>query len=364
MAIAIGLSAINALTLSPALCAVFLKPHTDETGKKLSLMDRFHKSFNAAYEVTLKRYKNGVLFFLNHKVSAFIAVAASVVILMWLVQTTPTGMVPNEDTGTFFVTVDMAPGTAQEKTMEAMMKVDSISAELARLPFGDAAFVKAKNDFAEMILRDPSSIVAYYTVNKIIGNRPLFSITDREDVRILGAVANAYNSYKPNDPRTELLKNMFFTGRRYTVRPAAPTDTFYVSESQIIDISLIDRNGKTRKLSEEASKGNVLILNFTTYLADESPALNARFAELYRKYSPSGFQIYQICYDANEFNWKTAAKSLPWITVYDPAGAQSENLLRYNVGSLPAIFIINRKGELSERVIDINDLEKAVAKYI
>ena len=245
-----------------------------------------------------------------------------------------------------------------------MMKVDSISAEVARLPFGDAAFVKAKNDFAEMILRDPSSIVAYYTVNKIIGNRPLFSITDREDVRILGAVANAYNSYKPNDPRTELLKNMFFTGRRYTVRPAAPTDTFYVSESQIIDISLIDRNGKTRKLSEEASKGNVLILNFTTYLADESPALNARFAELYRKYSPSGFQIYQICYDANEFNWKTAAKSLPWITVYDPAGAQSENLLRYNVGSLPAIFIINRKGELSERVIDINDLEKAVAKYI
>ena len=128
MAIAIGLSAINALTLSPALCAVFLKPHTDETGKKLSLMDRFHKSFNAAYEVTLKRYKNGVLFFLNHKVSAFIAVAASVVILMWLVQTTPTGMVPNEDTGTFFVTVDMAPGTAQEKTMEAMMKVDSIVA--------------------------------------------------------------------------------------------------------------------------------------------------------------------------------------------------------------------------------------------
>ena len=201
-------------------------------------------------------------------------------------------------------------------------------------------------------------------MNKIIGNRPLYSITDKEDVRILGAVANAYDTQKPNDPRTELLKNMFFAGRRNTVRPVAPTDTFYVNESQIIDITLIDRNGKTRKLSDEASKGNVLILNFTTYLADESPALNARLAELYRKYSSKGFQIYQICYDANEFNWKSAAKSLPWITVYDPAGAQSSNLLRYNVGSLPAIFIINRNGELSERVIDINELDKVVAKYI
>lgn len=245
-----------------------------------------------------------------------------------------------------------------------MMKVDSISHQLARLPFGDTAFKAAKLEFAEMILENPSSIVAYYTVNKIIGDRPLYSITDKEDVRILGAVANAYDTQKPNDPRTELLKNMFFAGRRNTVRPVAPTDTFYVNESQIIDITLIDRNGNTRKLSDEASKGNVLILNFTTYLADESPALNAHLAELYRKYSSKGFQIYQICYDANEFNWKSAAKNLPWITVYDPAGAQSSNLLRYNVGSLPAIFIINRNGELSERVIDINELDKVVAKYI
>ena len=245
-----------------------------------------------------------------------------------------------------------------------MMKVDSISHRLARLPFDDPAFTEAKMQFAEMILKDPSSIVAYYTVNKIIGNHPLYSMTDREDVRILGAVANAYDTFKPNDPRTELLKNMFFAGRRNTVRAAAPSDTFYVDESQIIDINLVDRNGKNRRLSDVASKGNVVILNFTTYLADESPALNARFAELYRKYSSSGFQIYQVCYDENEFSWKSAAKSLPWITVYDPAGAQSDNLLRYNVGTLPAIFIINRQGELSERVIDINKLDETVAKYI
>ena len=245
-----------------------------------------------------------------------------------------------------------------------MMRVDSISRRLASLPYGDPAYDSAKVEFAEMILKDPSSIVAYYTVNKIIGDRPLYSLNDREDVRILGAVANAYDTHKPSDPRTELLKNVFFAGRRNTFVPTGKADTVYVNESQIIDISLIDRNGKMRHLSEEAAKGNVVVLNFTTYLADESPVLNAHFAELYKKYASSGFQIFQICYDANEFNWKSAAQNLPWITVYDPAGAQSENLLRYNVGALPAIFIINRNGELSERVINIDDIDAAVARYI
>ena len=128
MAIAIGLSAINALTLSPALCAVFLKPHQNADGKKPSLVDRFHVAFNAAYDVTLRKYKNGVLFFLNHKVTSFLLVIVSVVVLVILMRTTPTGLVPNEDTGTFFAVVDMAPGTAQEVTDATMLKVDSIIA--------------------------------------------------------------------------------------------------------------------------------------------------------------------------------------------------------------------------------------------
>lgn len=90
-----------------------------------------------------------------------------------------------------------------------MMQVDSISRELAKLPAGAPAFAEAKAAFAERILVDPSSIVAYYVVNKIIGTTPLYQISDRDDVKIIGAVANAYNSYKPNDPRTEYLKRMF-----------------------------------------------------------------------------------------------------------------------------------------------------------
>lgn len=127
MAIAIGLSALNALTLSPALCAIFLKPHTEGEGKKkMSLVDRFHTSFNAAYDVTLKKYKNGVLFFIHHKIISFIAVVAGIVALVFLMKITPTGMVPNEDTGTIFAVVDLAPGTSQEKTHAALNSIDSI----------------------------------------------------------------------------------------------------------------------------------------------------------------------------------------------------------------------------------------------
>ena len=69
-------------------------------------------------------------------------------------------------------------------------------------------------------------------------------------------------------------------------------------------------------------------------------------------------------YDASEFSWKDAAKNLPWTAVFDPAGAQSKNLVNYNVGSLPAIFIIDRNGTIAERVMDLNELEISVARHI
>ena len=128
MAIAIGFSAVNALTLSPALCAVFLKPHREEGEKKMSLIDRFHASFNAAYDVTLKKYKKSVLFFIHKRVLSFLIVAGSIVALFLLMKITPTGMVPNEDTGTVFAAVNLTPGTSKERTEAVMQQIDSLVA--------------------------------------------------------------------------------------------------------------------------------------------------------------------------------------------------------------------------------------------
>ena len=129
MAISIAFSALNALTLSPALCAIFLKPHDSEhKQKKMSMVDRFHTSFNAAYDSLLKSYKKRVVFFIHKKWLSFGLVVASIVLLMFFMKTTPTGMVPNEDTGTIMGAVTLPPGTSQERAMEVLAKVDSLVA--------------------------------------------------------------------------------------------------------------------------------------------------------------------------------------------------------------------------------------------
>ena len=128
MAIAIGLSALNALTLSPALCAIFLKPHDEHAEKKTTFVSRFHTSFNVAYDSLLKSYKKRVLFFIQKKWLAFGTVIASVALLVFFMQVTPTGMVPNEDMGTIMGAVTLPPGASQERTIEIMERVDSLIA--------------------------------------------------------------------------------------------------------------------------------------------------------------------------------------------------------------------------------------------
>ena len=130
MAISIGFSALNALTLSPALCALFLKPHSvkEHEERKLSMIDRFFVSFNAAYDTLLKSYKKRVVFFINKKWLSFGLVAASIVLLVLFMKITPTGMVPNEDVGTIMGSVTLPPGTSQERAIEILNKVDSLVA--------------------------------------------------------------------------------------------------------------------------------------------------------------------------------------------------------------------------------------------
>lgn len=126
MAIAIGLSALNALTLSPALCAILLKPHDKRGKKKSTFVDRFHVAFNVYYDNLLKKYKKGTLRFIQKPWLTIGSVIAGIVLLLVLMKITPTGLVPNEDTGTIMAVVDMPPGTSKERTEEVMQQVDSL----------------------------------------------------------------------------------------------------------------------------------------------------------------------------------------------------------------------------------------------
>ena len=129
MAVSIFISALNALTLSPALCAIFLKPK-DEHGedRKMSYIDRFHASFNTSYEKVLGKYKKSVEKLVKRPMLIGIAVLIGIVVLVVTMKTTKTGLVPDEDTGTLFCTISMPPATSVDRTKKVIDQVDSMLA--------------------------------------------------------------------------------------------------------------------------------------------------------------------------------------------------------------------------------------------
>ena len=127
MAVSIFISALNALTLSPALCAIFLKPH-DENGheKKMSMVDRFHASFNAAFDKTTNKYRNAVEKLVRKPVLTIILVIVGIAALSGTMAATKTGLIPDEDTGTLFCTISTPPATSLSRTREIVAEVDSM----------------------------------------------------------------------------------------------------------------------------------------------------------------------------------------------------------------------------------------------
>ncbi len=132
MAVSILISAVNALTLSPALCAMFLKPHDKDAShkvKKSTFVSRFHENFNMQFEKITGKYHRGVEWVIKNGMLAATAVIIGIATLGITMFNTKTGLVPDEDTGTLFVTISMAPGTSQERTREVVATVDKMLAD-------------------------------------------------------------------------------------------------------------------------------------------------------------------------------------------------------------------------------------------
>lgn len=125
MAVAVGISAVNALTLSPALCALLLRPYINEDGsEKENFAARFRKAFNAAFSVMVKKYQVGVLFFVKRRWLAWGLIAASVVLLVLLMRTTKTSLVPEEDQGVVLVNVTTPSGSSLATTNKVMERLN------------------------------------------------------------------------------------------------------------------------------------------------------------------------------------------------------------------------------------------------
>ena len=139
MAVAVGISAINAFTLSPALCALLLKPYTDEKGNtKDNFAARFRKAFNAVFSRMSRRYVRGVMFVVRRKWLLWSVIAVSLGLLGLFVHITKTGLIPEEDTGTVMVSMNTKPGTSMAQTGKVMKRINSRLDSIGEIEYSGA----------------------------------------------------------------------------------------------------------------------------------------------------------------------------------------------------------------------------------
>ena len=206
----------------------------------------------------------------------------------------------------------------------------------------------------------PMSTAAYFALFQQIDGLLFFDLYDRKDVKAYGAVATSYNHTYPESPRSKHLYNQTLQSMK-VLRAQRPVDYSNVETKEIsfLDIELPDVRGEVVKLSTVAP-GKVVLINFTAYQTEWSPALNMALGELYTKYHDQGLEIYQVSLDSDFHFWRNGASNLPWVTVHDPQSVYSQVAGLYNVKQLPALFILDRKGNLVKRVEDVKKLEADV----
>ena len=206
----------------------------------------------------------------------------------------------------------------------------------------------------------PMSTAAYFALFQQIDGLLFFDLYDRKDVKAYGAVATSYNHTYPESPRSKHLYNLTLQSMK-VLRAQRPVDYSNVETKEISfpDIELPDVRGEVVKLSTVAP-GKVVLINFTAYQTEWSPALNMALGELYTKYHDQELEIYQVSLDSDFHFWRNGASNLPWVTVHDPQSVYSQVAGLYNVKQLPALFILDRKGNLVKRVEDVKKLEADV----
>lgn len=210
----------------------------------------------------------------------------------------------------------------------------------------------------------PMSAAAYFALFQQIDGLLFFDLYDKNDSKAYGAVATSFDHYYPESPRAKHLYNLALQSIK-VIRSQRPMDLDKVEKKEVsfLDIELPDVHGENTKLSSVAT-GKVVLINFTAYMSEWSPALNMEFGDLYTRYHDKGLEIYQISLDSDLHFWKNAASNLPWACVRDPQSVYSQTAALYNVKQLPAIFILDRKGNLVKRVDDVKKLEADIKSVL
>lgn len=214
------------------------------------------------------------------------------------------------------------------------------------------------------IYKAPMRASSYFALFQTLGNRLIFNPRESEDdIKAFAAVATSWDTYHPGSLRGKNLHNIAIEGMRNirivrNNRVAAQLDASKINVTNLIDIALPDNNGVTRKLTD--LKGKVVMLDFHVFGAEGSTKRIMQLREIYNRYHARGFEIYQVALDPDEHFWKTQTAALPWISVRDADGVQSQYLTLYNVRSIPTFFLVNRDNTLDKRDAQIADLDAEI----
>ena len=218
------------------------------------------------------------------------------------------------------------------------------------------------------IFKAPMRASSYFALFQAIGNTLLFNPqVSEDDIKVFAAVATSWDTYHPDALRGQNLHNIAIEGMkniRIMRNKLANTnvDASKVHVSGLIDISLMDNRGNVRNLSD--LKGKVVMLDFHVFGTKESTQRIMQMRELYNKYHDRGFEIYQVSFNDDEHFWKTQTEALPWISVRDADGGNSQNLVAYNVNTLPTFFLIDRNNVLQKRDAQIKDIDKEIQSLL
>lgn len=268
-----------------------------------------------------------------------------------------------------------------EKIRELTMKQMDLQAKAIAIQKNTALGIKVIGDSIQSLIniykddvmknyiyKEPNKAYAYFALFQTIGQWLIFNPrTEKEDIRAFAAVATSWDTYYPHAERGQNLHNIAIEGMKNQRIVAAQNqdlevDASKVSEAGVLDVALTDNKGQMRHLTD--LKGQVVLLDFHIFAMEESPARILMLRELYNKYHAQGFEVYQVSLDPDEHFWKQQTAALPWVSVRDADGVNSQRLMLYNVQSIPDFFLIDRGNNIVTRAANIKDLEAEIKKLL
>lgn len=230
----------------------------------------------------------------------------------------------------------------------------------------------AINEYKELatniIREDYNSLAAYFALFQKVDDLLIFDPYQKGDRSLFQATATIWLQTRPDSPRSKQLETFVLSvlseirnQAKIAEKLQTGSDVAKQDIENFYNISLPDITGK--KIDLGAMKGKAIILDFTAYQADYSPAHNILLNKVYEKYK-SQVEIYQVSFDTDEHLWKNAAYNLPWTCVWDARSFSSEYVTKFNIKGLPTAFLINKNGDIVQRLYSFQEIESALKKVL